>query len=317
MHANDSPTTAATQPLTSWGRLPKSARLLYVTAAGEAADWLRELLAADNSMSVEVEQALGAHAGLTRLRKESFDAVLVHHLPGELDAVTFIEAHRASGADDAVLICGDQSEQQLAPLAYEVGADGYLHIESAGPRQFIWLLARAIEWHRLVHENRRLAQSERQRLRLEHGEAERLLAQQRGLIHDLEEVAHRNPIPTDSGNDSGRSNSVDQNPIEVPGSLVGHYIDLLKAHVIMGSGNLSRETAAVVDSLENLNLPVPRVMQLHLHAVEATLRGLGNRSSRHVMSRADLLVLEIMTQLAERYRKMAVRTDMDTMSGRQ
>ena len=45
-------------------------------------------------------------------------------------------------------------------------------------------------------------------------------------------------------------------------------------------------------------------MQLHLTALEDLLEGLGSRSTRHVLTRADLLVLEVMVNLAEGYRQM-------------
>ena len=44
-------------------------------------------------------------------------------------------------------------------------------------------------------------------------------------------------------------------------------------------------------------------MQLHLHVLEELVRGLGSRSTRHVMTRADLLALEVMVHLAECYRR--------------
>jgi hypothetical protein len=44
-------------------------------------------------------------------------------------------------------------------------------------------------------------------------------------------------------------------------------------------------------------------MRLHVTALEELIRGLGNRSARHVMNRADLLVVEMMMHLAERYRE--------------
>src|SRR5690242_2314800 len=201
------------QHLAPWGTVPKSARVLYVTTSGEPADWLCELLAADNCMAVEVQEAIGVNAGLARLRHEAFDAVLVRHVPGELDALAFVEAHRASGADDAFLVIGEQPEQTFCPLVYEVGADAYIRIDSAGPRQMIWVLARSIEWHRLVRENSRLAQCERQRLRLEHGEAERLLAQQRGIVNGLEELTQANAIGAVS--ESGGIANPD-GPLEIP-----------------------------------------------------------------------------------------------------
>jgi len=44
-------------------------------------------------------------------------------------------------------------------------------------------------------------------------------------------------------------------------------------------------------------------MNLHLHVLEELVRGLGSRSTRHVMTRADLLALEVMVHLAEGYRQ--------------
>jgi hypothetical protein len=43
-------------------------------------------------------------------------------------------------------------------------------------------------------------------------------------------------------------------------------------------------------------------MRLHLRVLEELLNGLGNRSTRHAMTRADMLILEVMINLAERYR---------------
>jgi hypothetical protein len=44
-------------------------------------------------------------------------------------------------------------------------------------------------------------------------------------------------------------------------------------------------------------------MLLHLHVLEEMVRGLGSRSARHVMNRADMLVLEVMINLAQNYRE--------------
>jgi hypothetical protein len=45
-----------------------------------------------------------------------------------------------------------------------------------------------------------------------------------------------------------------------------------------------------------------QTMLMHLQVVEELIRGLGSRSARHVMTRADLLVLEMMIHLADGYR---------------
>ena len=106
-----------------WRQLPPRMRILYITTRQKTGAWLIEALSADSTVHVELEQALGTAAGLARLRDEVFDAVLVSHLPGELDALDLIEGYRAGGAEEPILVLGDQSEQEMAAPCYEVGAD--------------------------------------------------------------------------------------------------------------------------------------------------------------------------------------------------
>ena len=44
-------------------------------------------------------------------------------------------------------------------------------------------------------------------------------------------------------------------------------------------------------------------MLLHVRVLEEMIRGLGSRSARHVMTRADMLILEVVIHLAEGYRE--------------
>ena len=90
-------------------------------------------------------------------------------------------------------------------------------------------------------------------------------------------------------------------------SLVNHYRELLRAHVIMGSGNLAVEMTALAEQLAAAGVTAPQTLQLHVQVLEELVRGLGSRSARHVMTRADLLVLEVLVHLAERYRFAAVQ----------
>ena len=55
--------------------------------------------------------------------------------------------------------------------------------------------------------------------------------------------------------------------------------------------------------LVSAGLTAPQAMQLHLHVLEELLHGLGERSTRHVITRADLLVMELTMHLAEGYRE--------------
>jgi hypothetical protein len=169
-------------------------------------------------------------------------------------------------------------------------------------------VARAIERHRLISENRRLAQAERHRLHQEHNEAQRLLDQQRQLVLDLEllkkTALHNRPLAFDDQPLAPLDLELGSTLLSLPDQLVGHYRELLRAYVIMGSGNLGREMAMLAELLVSAGVSARQTMQLHLQVLEDLLQGLGTRSTRHVMTRADLLVLEVMVNLAEGYRKM-------------
>ena len=90
---------------------------------------------------------------------------------------------------------------------------------------------------------------------------------------------------------------------DLPERLVNHYREMLRAYVVMGVGNLADEMTALASLLAEAGISAQRTMQLHVHVLEELIGSLGNRSARHVMNRADLLVLEVMAHLADGYRR--------------
>ena len=92
-------------------------------------------------------------------------------------------------------------------------------------------------------------------------------------------------------------------PLDLPQSLVAHYRELLRTYVIMGVGNLTTEMADLSEMLATSGVSAQRALQLHVTVLEDLVAGLGARSARHVMNRADLLVLEVMGHLADGYRQ--------------
>ncbi|MEX0641478.1 MAG: hypothetical protein WD468_02190, partial [Pirellulales bacterium] len=161
-----------------------------------------------------------------------------------------------------------------------------------------WAVARAVEHHALIAENRRLRQAEQQRVAEEQREVERLLSQQRMLIRGLESVVDGESLPPPGAN-CGEI-------VPLPEALVAHYRELLRAYVIMGAGNLADEMDRLTDLMATAGVSAQQAMLLHLKVVEELIRGLGSRSARHVMNRADLLVVDVMVHLAERYRERYV-----------
>jgi DNA-binding NarL/FixJ family response regulator len=270
--------------------LPPRLRILYITTRRRTGAWLAEALRADSAVQVELEEALGATAGLARLRDEIFDVVLVSHLPGELDALELIAGYRAGGAEEPILVLGAQHEEEMAPHCYQAGADGYLSVHTATTLNLLWAIARAVERHQLLRESLRLKLAEQSRLQREHDEARRLVAEQRALIRNLQ------PREAKTHETAGEAG--------LPPQLFSHYKELLRAYIIMGSGNVSDELKRLADLLVKAGVGAGETMHLHLTVLEELLHGLGRRSSRHVMNRADLLVLELMALLADGYRRL-------------
>ena len=294
---------AAQRTRTDSPRLPKEGtappmRLLFITNRRRTGGWLAEALACEGAPKVRLQEVVGSVAGLARARDEAFDAVLVSHDPVELDALELTEGYRASGADEPIIVLGLQSEQEMASLCFAAGADGYVCANTTTLRNLTWMVARAVERIQLIRENRRLNQAEQQRLQREHDEAERLLLEQRAMISDLEEI--RCPSGPRAASKTSLPFGV---RLRLPEQLIDHYRELLRTYVIMGSGNLTAELIRLAELLAVGGVTAEQTMQLHLHVLEELVRGLGTRSARHVMTRADLLVLEIMVHLAENYHR--------------
>ena len=300
------------------GTLPARLKVLYITTLHRTGGWLAEAFANDSATEITLEESVGATAGLARLRDEVFDAVLISHEPSVLDALELIEGLRGGGAEEPIIVLGAQGPQEIEAECFEVGADAYCCVEQTTTRSLLWKFSRALERHLLVRENRRLAQADRHRLEQEHREAERLLAQQRVLVGELEQlrpdvvdrVTAGTPIDAgvaldDSNGRLGASlaNVPNGRPLALPDTLVNHYREMLRAYVIMGAGNLSKEMSRLAELLVVASVSASETMQLHVHVLEELIHGLGNRSAKHVLNRADLLVLEVMVHLAERYRQ--------------
>jgi DNA-binding NarL/FixJ family response regulator len=263
-------------------------KALYISTPSRAGAWLAEAFAADSAAEILLEEVTGQAAGVERLRDEIFDAILVSHEPGEIDAVDLIEGYRTGGADEPIIVLGTPSEAEMAVDCYEAGADGYVCVDSCTTRHLIWVVALAVQKRQLIQENRRHRQAEQTRLQREQDEARRLLEEQRAAIEEFRAVGQIDNLPRD---------------FPLPSELLAHYRELLRTYVIMGSGNLSDELRRLSRLLVAGGISARQTAQLHLTVVAEMIHGLGARSGRHVMTRADLLLLEVMMHLGEGYRR--------------
>jgi DNA-binding NarL/FixJ family response regulator len=289
-----------------FGTLPSHMRVLFVSTSQRRGAWLTAAFATDSAVEVTVEEVTGMTAGMARLREEMFDAVLVSHEPSVLDALDFAEALRGGGSEEPLVLLGEQSEQETSPLAYEAGADAYVCVNTTTTRSLIWILSRAVERHRLIREHRRLVQAEQHRLQSEHSETQRLLDEQRSLLRDLESFVPKTTCDAAAADDSSGASAGSLQtsaPLDLPPTLIAHYHELMRSYVIMGSGNLGDDMGRIAELMADAGITAPETMQLHVCVLEAMVQSLGARSARHVMARADLLILEVMVHLSEVYRR--------------
>ena len=77
---------------TSPGLFPARMRVLWVTDSAASGRWLAATLADESSCEWELRAAHSHAAGLSLLRSEHIDAVLVQHQAGVLDGVEFAAA---------------------------------------------------------------------------------------------------------------------------------------------------------------------------------------------------------------------------------
>ena len=275
---------------------------------------------------------------LTLLREESFDGLILEAefcrvglaVAGESEPerceLAVLRALRGAGCDDPVVLLTSRVHDDLV-----IAADRYAAELLVSPA--MWYspalgvtLRRAVERTQLVRDHYRLSVVERRRSRRDREEAAGLLHQQRRIIEEFLHGTTSLPARDERSPGDGAARSFGTELCEgavaadssgsaepaVPTEIVLYYHELLRTFVIIGSGSLASEIRKFAESLAEMRLSPRQVMRLHLGRVEELVRGLGSRSSRHVLARADLLALEVMIYLAECFQQretLSVRSD--------
>jgi hypothetical protein len=231
---------------------------------------------------------------LRLLRDETFDCVVLG--PDLPDPAALVRGIRASGGDDPIVLLVPRPNDELW---LEVATEDVEIVTSPGGWQSRVLgtaVGRAVDRSEVRRERQLLAAADRRRLMRERDEAEHLLHQQRLILEQLHlATGLPEPVP-------------EPEPVlpELSEELDHYYQELLRTYVIMGSGSLGPEIAKLASLFCAMNIGPRDALQLHLYRVERLVQGLGNRSTRHVMARADLLALEMMIHLAEGYQRQGL-----------
>ncbi len=299
---------------TSTGEIPSGLRLLC--AGPREPSWVSLTLQLDAVGCVEprFRWASTANESLTILRNESFDCILMsdwrsldsRSRPQQFDLMSMLRGIRASGCDDPVIMMTTRLDDTSWSNACQLQCEIMITPSPWESIALVPVIRQSIARVELIRENHRLAINEHRRLVRERDEADHLLVQQRKIIAELEEMAEPqgNSANTTEAMASQSNVGVAQKPtVPLPPQIDEYYHELLRTYVIMGSGNLGKEIAKLAELIALAELSPRQALHLHLERVESLVRGLGNRSTRHVMARADLLALELMVHLGECYQK--------------
>ncbi len=290
------------------GGLPTRLRLLCVGSVEPS--WVSLTLQLDALGCVEpnFKWVSTANEALALLRDESFDCLLVRINPAREglwdDPLSLARGIRAGGCIDPVVVVTVSIEDATWTEALRLNVDLLVSAKGWESSALVQSIQRAVERGRMLHEIDRLAAADRRRLVRERDEADYLLSQQRRILTALEQFAA--PTDTTHPTEIGTVPSAGcpaWDRLRLPPEFDDYYQELLRTYVIMGSGNLATEIGKLAELLAQAGLTPRDVLDLHLERVERLVRGLGNRSTRHVMSRADLLALELMVHLGECYQR--------------
>jgi hypothetical protein len=250
------------------------------------------------------------------LRTEGFDCILIAEgtrpvggLP-ELSPVAVARAIRASGYDDPIVLVASRLDAAGWAEACEKECEILIAQHPWESPALVPVVKRAIRRIDLLRENHRLSITQHRRVVRERAESEHLLNQQRQLITELQALVRDDAVgEADDASmlDDARSllGSVRRSKFALPDEVKDYYHELLRTHVIMGCGSLGAEIARLAELISEAGLSPREALEVHLERVEALVRGLGSRSARHVMARADLLALELMIHLGECYQRRA------------
>lgn len=295
------------EPEIGLGELPTRLRLLCVGSVEPS--WVSLTLQLDALGCVEpnFRWVSTANEALALLRDESFDCLLVRVNPTRLgpgdDPLALARGIRAGGCADPIVIVAQSTDDETWAEALRLNVDLLVSAKGWESSALIPAIQRAVERGRMLYEIERLTAADRRRLVRERDEAEYLLSQQRQILVALERIAD-DGTAANFGEARSRQASHDSDArLKLSAQFDEYYQELLRTYVIMGSGNLVAEIAKLAELLSLAGLTPREVLDLHLTRVERLVRGLGNRSTRHVMARADLLALELMIHLGECYQR--------------
>lgn len=302
--------------------LPHTVVLLCVSAREPAWANLTLQLDAAGCMEPTFRWASSSVQALSLMRDETFDCLIVAEsgrnagLPPSLDGFELLRAARTGGHDEPVVLLTPRMDDDRWIASLELDCRVLTTPHTWESRALVPTILNEIQRSELKRDNHRLSLANHRRLLRERDETEQLLDQQRQILQELQELVEHHPDRPADDDNAGSGPVSDNAPPRLLESeeVQGFYDELLRTYVMMGSGRLAEEIERLARLLAAAGIAPRKALGMHIKRVEKLVRGLGRRSSRHVMSRADILGLELAINLGECYRDAGGRQCISTTS---
>ncbi len=298
--------------------LPPEFRLLCVGPTEP--DWIGLTLQLDavGCNDPKYKWVSSASEAMTLLRNENFDCIVIECWPTNLDDVRWdapdlVHAIRASGCGDPIVLLTQQPDDGLTVEACTSHCEILVSSALWSSRALVHVIQQSIRLVETAQQNHHHAVANHRRLVRERDEADHLLRQQRDIIRELEAITQGSSSTAPDNSDALKvdreTSRLVRKPrtLQIPEKIKTYYHELLRTYVMMGSGSLGGEISQLASVLAEVGLSPRDTLSLHLEQVEHLVSGLGNRSSRHVMSRADLLALELVIHIGECFQQAAAQ----------
>jgi len=226
------------------------------------------------------------------LRNDHYDAILVEHVSPRADSAIdtrkLLAGLRGGGHLHAVVVLISTPDDDLLAAIAQQECEALVSLspwESPALLPLIQHAARQAELQRAYHG---LQIKHQRRLQRDREEAEQLLRQQRQMLTALVESPE---IP------AAETTLV---------AIGAEYQVLLQAHLINQVEQPSQAISDLASALVQADISPAQVLSLHTDAVSRLVAGLGEQSSRHIVTRADRIGLDLMRQIADGYRRSKI-----------
>jgi response regulator RpfG family c-di-GMP phosphodiesterase len=300
--------------LTLWGASP---RILALDKLRPSFTKLAVQLTEKGINSPSFRWASTIEGALSLLRTEPVDCILYAESSQLLKTLEYgtrfiqnIQAIRTSNPSTPVVVLTEHISEILWEKVLNYSCEVFISSQPWSSPSLYGFMDYSIRNAFIKKEHSRLTAEINQQLVTEKDEADRLLAQQRSIVAEIERVTSEKPTDLRGtsqleklSNDACLTNPPVQNRIEKNGELENRYAEILRSYVVIGSENLTQEITNIAQQLFDSGLTVREAFKMHLNLVDQLVSGLGKKSSRQVIARSDILAMELMIHLCDLYRK--------------